>query len=290
MRIYYAGDIHGSERCWRKFLNAAAFYEADALILGGDLTGKALVPIVEGTEADEQRARFNGFYPYRCSREEYERLVADDAYRERVLSEAIVRELERWLALADEKLDGIPCLVMPGNDDDFEIDGVLAGSTALENPDGRVVRLGEYQVLSSAWANPTPWDSPRELPEDELEARLEELAAALEPDVPAIFNLHCPPHGSGLDLAPQLTDDLRVVTKGGEQVLVPVGSRAVRNAIERHQPLLGLHGHIHESRGAATIGRTLCLNPGSAYAEGAIDGALVDLDGDRVVRHQFVQG
>ncbi|MBD0289951.1 MAG: metallophosphoesterase, partial [Thermoleophilia bacterium] len=47
MRIFYAGDIHGSERLWRKFLNAAAFYEADVLVLGGDLTGKILVPLVE---------------------------------------------------------------------------------------------------------------------------------------------------------------------------------------------------------------------------------------------------
>jgi Icc-related predicted phosphoesterase len=289
MRLYYAGDIHGSERCWRKFLNAAAFYEADALILGGDLTGKALVPIVDGSEEDEERARFNGFYPYRCTREEYDRLVEDEEHRDRVLSELMLSELRRWLELADERLT-VPCLVMPGNDDDFVIDAVLADSSAVENPDGRVVRLGDYQVASSAWANPTPWDSPRELPEDELEVRLEELAAQLDPDVPAIFNLHCPPYGSGLDRAPQLTDDLRVVTKGGEQVLVPVGSRAVRNVIERHQPLLGLHGHIHESRHAATIGRTLCVNPGSAYAEGVIDGVLIDLDGDRVVRHQFVQG
>src|SRR5579884_497435 len=285
MRIYYAGDIHGSEKCWRKFLNAAAFYEADVLILGGDLTGKALVPIVDGgggrwaahalgrdevVDGDEalaeleKRIRFNGFYPYRCSRDEYERLAADEAYREQVVSRAIVTE--------------------------FEIDSVLARSQQVENPDGRVVRLGEYQLLSSAWANPTPWDSPRELPEAELAARLEALAGDLEDDVPAIFNLHCPPYDSGLDLAPQLTDDLRVVTKGGEQVLQPVGSRAVRELIERRQPLLGLHGHIHESRHAATLGRTLCLNPGSAYSEGVVDGVLVDLDGDRVVRHQFVQG
>src|SRR5579884_1718123 len=282
MRIYYAGDIHGSEKCWRKFLNAAAFYEADVLILGGD---EALAEL-------EKRIRFNGFYPYRCSRDEYERLAADEAYREQVVSRAIVTELERWLELADEKLAGseVRCLVMPGNDDEFEIDSVLARSQQVENPDGRVVRLGEYQLLSSAWANPTPWDSPRELPEAELAARLEALAGDLEDDVPAIFNLHCPPYDSGLDLAPQLTDDLRVVTKGGEQVLQPVGSRAVRELIERRQPLLGLHGHIHESRHAATLGRTLCLNPGSAYSEGVVDGVLVDLDGDRVVRHQFVQG
>jgi Icc-related predicted phosphoesterase len=313
VRIYYAGDIHGSEKCWRKFLNAAPFYEADVLILGGDITGKALVPLVErrpgewaahvlgrdevarGQEAVaelEKRIRFNGFYPYRCSEDEYRRLEADEEHRERVVTEVMCRELERWLAVADEKLAGsdVRCLVMPGNDDEFDIDPILSRSARVENPDGRVMRLGEYQLLSSAWANPTPWDSPRELPEDQLEARLEALAAELEPDVPAIFNLHCPPFDSALDMAPQLTDDLRVVRKGGEQVIVPVGSRAVRAVIERHRPLLGLHGHIHESRGAAELGRTLCLNPGSVYAEGVIDGVLVDLDGDRIVRHQFVQG
>jgi Icc-related predicted phosphoesterase len=313
MRLYYAGDIHGSEKCWRKFLNAAAFYEADVLVLGGDLTGKALVPIVargdgtwaahvlgrdefvrdEETLADlEKRVRFNGFYPYRCTEEDYRRLAEDEEHREHVLTEVMCRELERWMAIADEKLagSGIRCLVMPGNDDEFAIDPILERSELVENPDGRIVRVGDYQLLSSAWANPTPWDSPRELPEDRLEAKLEELAAQLERGFPAIFNLHCPPYDSGLDMAPQLTEDLRVVARGGEPVIVPVGSRAVRSVIERHEPLLGLHGHIHESRHAATVGRTLCLNPGSAYSEGVIDGVLVDLDGERVVRYQFVQG
>ena len=313
MRLYYAGDIHGSEKCWRKFLNAAAFYEADVLVLGGDLTGKALVPLVErgpgewaanvlgrqeivrGEEAAvelEQRVRFNGFYPYRCSEDEYRRLETDEAHRDEVVRRVTRREVERWTALADEKLDGsdVRCLVMPGNDDEFEIDEVIGAARRVENPDGRVVRVGDYQLLSSAWANPTPWDSPRELPEDELEAKLEALADELEAGVPAIFNLHCPPYDSGLDLAAELTDDLRVVRKGGEPVIIPVGSTAVRAVIERHEPLLGLHGHIHESRGAATVGRTLCLNPGSVYAEGVIDGVVVDLDGDHVIRHQFVQG
>jgi uncharacterized protein len=313
VRLYYAGDIHGSEKCWRKFLNAGGFYEADVLILGGDITGKALVPLVEQRPGEwsahvlgrdevargedelaelEQRIRFNGFYPYPCTDDEYRRLEADDEYRERVITDVMRRELERWLKLADEKLADadVRCFVMPGNDDELEIDAVLAGSKRIENPDGRVVRMGEYQLLSCAWTNPTPWHTARELPEDELETKLEEIAAALEPDGPAIFNLHCPPYDSGLDMAPWLTDDLGVVIRGGEQVLIPVGSRAVRATIERHQPLLGLHGHIHESRGATRLGRTLCVNPGSAYSEGVIDGVLVDLDGDRVVRHQFVQG
>jgi Icc-related predicted phosphoesterase len=313
VRLYYAGDIHGSETCWRKFLNAAEFYGVEVLILGGDITGKALVPLVErrsgewsahvlgrdevarGEEAVaelEKRIRFNGFYPYRCSEDEYRRLEDDPGYRDEVVLRVTRHEIDRWVRLADEKLTGadVRCLVMPGNDDEFEIDEVLGSGERLENPDGRVVRVGDYQLFSSAWANPTPWDSPRELPEDELEAKLEELAARLEPDVPTIFNLHCPPYDSGLDRAPQLTDDLRVVRKGGEPVIVPVGSTAVRAVIERRQPVLGLHGHIHESRGEATLGRTLCLNPGSIYAEGVIDGVVVELDGDRVVRHQFVQG
>ncbi len=313
MRIFYAGDIHGSERLWRKFLNAAAFYEAEVLVLGGDLTGKILVPLVELRRGEwsgrilgrdetlrgeaalsdaEKRIRFNGHYPYRCDEREYRRLEHDERYREELLRRILRDEMARWVRLAEEKLAGagVHCLVMPGNDDEFEIDDVLARSETVVNPDGRVVRFDGYQMLSSAWASPTPWDSPRELPEDELERKLEEIAGGLEPGVPAIFNLHCPPFRSTLDQAPELTKDLRVVTTGGEPRLVPVGSTAVRAFIERHQPLLGLHGHIHESRGATMIGRTLCLNPGSVYGEGVLDGALVDVEGDRVVRHQLVSG
>ncbi|MBD0290750.1 MAG: metallophosphoesterase, partial [Thermoleophilia bacterium] len=240
----------------------------------------------------EKRIRFNGHYPYRCDEREYRRLEHDERYREELLRRILRDEMARWVRLAEEKLAGagVHCLVMPGNDDEFEIDDVLARSETVVNPDGRVVRFDGYQMLSSAWANPTPWDSPRELPEDELERKLEEIAGGLEPGVPAIFNLHCPPFRSTLDQAPELTKDLRVVTTGGEPRLVPVGSTAVRAFIERHQPLLGLHGHIHESRGATMIGRTLCLNPGSVYGEGVLDGALVDVEGDRVVRHQLVSG
>ena len=59
MRIFYASDIHGSDRCWRKFLNSAGFYSADALVLGADLTGKAIVPLVEGADG-VVRAQFLG--------------------------------------------------------------------------------------------------------------------------------------------------------------------------------------------------------------------------------------
>lgn len=312
MRVFYSGDVHGSERCFRKFLNAAAFYDADVLIMGGDITGKVMTPLVEekpgryvatilgrkekakrprDLEDLEKQIRFNGFYPYRCDPAEYDRLRDDEAYREEVMSRVMVEEVQRWMAIADEKLagTGVECLIMPGNDDEPEIDAVLH-SEVVVNPDDRVVRVGDYQVLSSCWANPTPWDSPREESEERLEERLGGLARALDPETPTIFNLHVPPYDTGLDIAAELDDRLGVVTSGGQPNMIPVGSRAVRAAIERHQPVVSLHGHIHESRGVAQIGRTMCLNPGSNYADGVLDGAIVDLEGDRVARHQLVSG
>ena len=314
MRIYYASDIHGSERLWRKFINAADFYEAQVLILGGDLTGKVLVPIVErrrgvwtarvfGKEQKakgeakleelERRIRLNGFYPIRCDPEEYERMRLDDAYRDQVFHQTMCDELRRWLKIAYEKLEGsrLRCYLMPGNDDEWDIDEVLAeAQEPVIACEGRVLEVQGVQMLSSAWANPTPWDSPRELPEDQLFETLSKVAADLEPNVPAIFNLHCPPYDSGLDLAPELTEDLQVVSDGGEPRLVPVGSRAVRRLIEDYQPVLGLHGHIHECRAAVKIGRSLCVNPGSAYAEGVLDGVIVDLAPNGIQGHQLVSG
>lgn len=312
MRLFYAGDVHGSERCFRKFLNAAAFYEAQVLIMGGDITGKVMTPVVEekpgrfvatisgGREkakrpADledlEKRIRFNGFYPYRCSREEYEHLLSDRGYQDDVMSRVMVEEIRRWMAIADEKLvgTGVKCLIMPGNDDEPEIDAELR-SQVVENPDARAVRVGDCQMISCSWANTTPWDSPRELPDDALAAKLEDIAVQLDPELPAIFNLHVPPYDTGLDTAPQVDQDLRVVTVGGQPSMVPVGSRAVRELVERRQPLVSLHGHIHESRGVARIGRTVCLNPGSNYADGVLDGAIVDIEDGAVAHYQLVSG
>jgi uncharacterized protein len=311
MRLFYASDVHGSEKCFRKFLNAARFYDAELLIMGGDLTGKLLVPLIHengGVHAEvfgktnvavsddeiadlEKRLRFNGFYPLHCSPEEYRRLTADDAYREQTMTRVMTEEVARWMTIADSKLRGtaVRCLVMPGNDDEFGIDDVLR-SEVVENPDGRVVRVGDLQVLSSAWANPTPWDSPREAPEERLEEIFTAVAEDLDPDLPTIFNLHVPPYNSGLDLAPGIEDDLRVRTSGGQPDLVPVGSSAVRALIERHQPLLSLHGHIHESRNIAKIGRTICINPGSEYGTGVIHGAIAEVKRGSLRNHQLVSG
>jgi Icc-related predicted phosphoesterase len=312
MRLFYAGDLHGSERCYRKFLNAAAFYDAGVLVLGGDIAGKLMVPIVEETSGKfvatmfgrterikrqdqledlEKRIRFNGFYPYRCNKDEYERLVNERAYQERVMSEVMIAEVRRWMSIADEKLSssGVRCFIMPGNDDELEIDAALQ-SEVVENPDGRVVSFEGYQMLSSSWANTTPWDSPREANEERLAEIFEGIAEHLEYGIPTIFNLHVPPYDSGLDTAFELDEELNVVTSAGQPKTIPVGSHAARSFIEKHRPLLALHGHIHESKNVARIGRTLCINPGSNYADGVLDGAIIDLEDGTVVRHQLVSG
>ncbi len=312
LRIYFATDIHGSELCWRKFLNAAAHYRAGALVMGGDITGKALVPIVEqagrrwratfmGTERTVDAAEiagleteigFNGFYPFRCSPEEATQLSADPAYRAGVFTKLMRRTAEDWVAMADARLagSGVECFVMPGNDDEPFLDEVLAQSTTIKNHDGAIIEVAGYRIVGHGWSNPTPWHTPREKSDDEIERDLEALLAAAMPLGPIIFNPHVPPYGSRLDDAPELRADLSVVSQGGQPKMVPVGSRAVRQVIERHQPLVSLHGHIHESRGIVKLGRTVAVNPGSEYNVGRLLGALVDLEGDRVQHVQLVTG
>lgn len=310
-RLYYASDIHGSEVLWRKFLNAAQAYRADVLVMGGDLTGKVVIPFVERPDGIEvelfgerhvltdpeqvaemaDRVRANGMYPYEMSASDVAEVAAMSVEeREHWFADVMRRTLANWLALADERLDaGQPCFVMPGNDDPEGVDIAIDEAQHVQGCDDRVVRFGDYTMISLGYSNPTPFDSPRELPEDELYARVAALADGLESCERTIFNLHVPPYDSGLDMAPALTEDLEVVMSGSAPKMIPVGSRAVRELIEHYQPLLSLHGHVHESPGATRIGRTLAINPGSDYHTGRINGCLVQLRGDNVT-HQFVTG
>ncbi len=311
--IYFATDIHGSESCFRKFLNAGAFYGVDAVILGGDVAGKALIPVAEGaggswdatlfgkpihfgTEdqlADfERRIRLQGYYPYRTTRDEVAEMAEHGDALDRAFEKVIGRSVEDWVTLADDKLRaaGIPCLVMPGNDDPPLVKRAMNQASWLTQAEDRIVELGPYQVLSLGYSTPTPWDSPREITEDEMRAKLQRLAAQLEPDRPVLFNVHNPPFDTGTDRAYELTPDMRIQTAGGEPTLAPVGSVAVREAIEQVQPVLALHGHIHESRAMSSVGRTKVCNPGSLYTEGALQGVIVSLDRDRVKAHKFVTG
>jgi Icc-related predicted phosphoesterase len=311
--LYYASDIHGSDVCWRKFLNAGRFYGVDAMIMGGDLTGKAVVPIElssDGSfrtqflgeerrgstqgELDElqEAVRFNGMYPWLASAEEIARHRSDPAARAKVFDEVMQAEFRQWIALADERIavHGIDVFVMPGNDDSLECDEAIEAAQRVQACEGRVVRVGPHEMISCAYSNPTPWDSPRELDEDDLYKRLRSLADQLEAPASAIFNLHAPPCDSGLDSANEVNSDLTLKYIGGQPHVIPVGSTAVRQIIEEVQPLLALHGHVHESRGEVRIGRTLAINPGSEYNSGHIHGVVVGLAQESVLNYQFVTG
>jgi uncharacterized protein len=313
IRLFYAGDVHGSRVCWKKFVNAAAHYPADALIMGGDLTGKALVPIVRvqdgsyrarvigeervartAQELDQmqQAISTNGMYPLIVDADEARLLEEDSDRRQQAFERALLDELRLWVDLADERLagSGTRAYVIPGNDDPWSIDEILAGGESVVACDERIELVGPHEMVSLGYSNRTPWETPRELDEEEIYARLSRLAEQLEKPERAIFNIHVPPWESSLDTAFEVDEELRYVTKGGRPHEVPAGSHAVRQVIEEAQPLLSLHGHIHESKGVTRIGRTVAINPGSDYGSGHLDGCLVHLEPERVIGQYLVSG
>jgi len=309
-RVFFATDLHGSEVCWRKFLNSAKFYEADVLICGGDMTGKAIVPVVSenghfsvslggerqtvpAAEIGEVEAtiRRKGYYPLQMTVERLHELDADAEKRAACFREVMLDGVDRWMKMAADKLrgSGVRVFVCPGNDDEMEVDDVVRRAEVVELGEGRAVDIEGFTMISTGWSNPTPWKTHREDDEEALGARIDAMASSLAEPSRAIFNLHCPPYKSGLDEAPAIDADLRLLHGG--RALRPVGSTAVRHAIERYQPLLSLHGHIHESKGAVKIGKTLSINPGSAYEEGMLMGAIVQLDPKKGIKsYQLVNG
>jgi Icc-related predicted phosphoesterase len=306
MRVYFATDIHGSETCWRKFLNSGKHYEANVMVLGGDMTGKALVPIVQDGkehwhatllenrrefESEDEVKEFEesvmrrGYYPFRTDPDQMSELSGSEELRDELFHKEMLGTVERWMRMADEKLDGtgIDCFVSPGNDDQFEVDEIISEAKRVRLAEGQVVEFGDFQMVSTGWSNRTPWDTYREEDEDDLAERLRKMTSQVTaPPEKTIYNFHCPPYGSGLDDAPEIDENMR--PKHGGRSLVPVGSKAVREAIEEGQPTLSLHGHIHEAKGNTRIGNTLCINPGSSYEQGQLLGAVINLDGGKKVK------
>ena len=300
LRIYFSTDIHGSERCFRKFLAAATTYEADVLIMGGDIAGKGLVPIraqdgmltaqVRGESVslpreDEERLRAEinrlGFYSVIGDPAEMDRLEADPKAVDQAFRREIVAQIQAWCRLADERLaPEVRCIITPGNDDPLEIDPVLKAGPRIESPEGELYDLGPALLASCGDVTPTPWNTEREFSEDELGKRLARMLDAVPKGRQVVANFHNPPFSSGLDFAAELDANLTPVLRGGRPSIVPVGSTAVRDTIKKYQPSVALHGHIHESKGAQKIGRTLCLNPGSDYAADMLRGVVVDLAED----------
>jgi uncharacterized protein len=311
-RIFFATDVHGSDRCFRKFLAAASVYEADALILGGDVAGKAMVPIVaeggsrysysfqgatatvQAAELDDvrQRMAFNGFYPRVIEPGDFQRMSEDGDYVAQLFDEVISEQVAGWCDLAAERLaDDVRCVITPGNDDPEAIDEVLRRAPRIECPELETVELGPVWLASCGNTNRTPWDTDREYDEPELARQIAAMVDPFADGRPLLFNFHCPPYDTGLDIAPKLDEEFRPVLDRGTPVEIPVGSTAVREAIERYQPVAGIHGHIHESAGARQLGRSWCLNPGSDYASGILKGLILDLEDDGAVRsHLFTNG
>jgi Icc-related predicted phosphoesterase len=312
-RILFSTDLHGSSKCFRKFINAAPIYRATHLVLGGDLTGKAIQTIVRGSggrwrcrfigsdydvedgpelEALERLIEDHGYYPYRAEPDEVEALEREDRMEE-LFSELMHRRLTSWFTLADERLRpaGTPLFLMLGNDDFASLGALLDQVPWGIHAEGKVVMLDDrHEMISWGYSNITPWHSHREQTEEQLADTLRGLASGLKDPEQAIVNVHVPPYGTQLDDAPVLDADLRVVQSMGQVKFAAVGSTAVRDFELETQPLLGLHGHIHESAGIRRLGRTIAINPGSDYATGALHGALITLKNGKVAAHQLVRG
>jgi uncharacterized protein len=311
--IFFATDLHGSNVCWKKFVNSGKFYRAQVLILGGDVTGKMVVPIAEQSDGSylssfagkkvrltgehevqefERRTGDMGFYPHVMTEIEFQELTANPDRQEALFRTLIERRLHEWAEFARPRLadQGVKCFAAPGNDDAFWVDELLGASGVVELLEGRVIQLDGLEMLTTGWSNETPWETERECSELELKQRILSMIEQLDAPERAVFNVHVPPYETVLDQCPELDKDLRPVHRGGNPVMASAGSKAVRELIEEYQPTLGLHGHIHEGRGIARLGKTVCVNPGSNYSEGVLNGSRIQLKNAQVKDVHLTQG
>jgi len=309
-------DLHAANRAYRKLLNAIKMnvYEARVVLIAGDLTGKAIVPLIaQGngryhasfldqqydveTEAELQELERTisdvGYYPHRTDQDEIAALQADPDLMHDLFRRKMIERVGEWVMLAEERIgqSGVQFYMMPGNDDDFGVDEQIARSSYVINPAGQTIQLDEYhELISFDYANPTPWNTPREWSEEEYYSRIKERAASLRDVRRAVFMIHVPPYDSGLDTAPELDKNLRPKVTMGDVLRIPVGSTGVRRALQELQPMVSIHGHVHEAPGQSKIGRTICFNAGSEANQGILRGFVLDLGKDKLDRAFRVQG
>jgi Icc-related predicted phosphoesterase len=300
--------MHGSEITFLKFLGAASFYKADTMILGGDITGKAVVPLIkrdDGTiitqiigkdysakspkELEKLLALIKdlGYYDFATTTDDWAKIASDRTRSDELFVKLASDRLRHWAELAREKLpkNASKIFAAGGNDDPFEIDEILRTTEPFIYCHDQIVDVAGHEMICTGYANMTPWHLPRDTTEENLTKVIDDMASRVGNMPNAIFNIHAPPYQSKLDEAPRLDKDLKARAE-----FVAVGSTAVRSAIDKYQPLLGLHGHIHESRGAIMIGRTLCVNPGSEYGEGILRGAVINIEPGKVKGHILTSG
>ncbi len=311
-RILYGSDFHGSEAVFRKFLAAGIQYKASALMVGGDVTGKAMIPIIhqggghygaelfgaqkkattpQELEAVKKAIAQVGFYPIALEKEEAAELESDPKKMGARFEQEMAQRIREWMTLAEEKLgpQKITLYFMCGNDDLWSMDKVIGEFKSIRNPDMQHFELdGAYEVVGLSNANLTPWLCARDIDEPDLAKKLDQLAGMIQKPEQTICMLHVPPLGSGLDTCPDLDKNLKIITQGGQVVMKSAGSTAVKAFIEKVQPMLTLHGHIHESPGHVRNGRTLMINAGSEYAEGIMKAAIVNLENGKVKGHMLI--
>jgi len=314
-RMFFSTDAHGSTTIWKKWVRVPEFHNADMLLLCGDLTGKALVPLIEQSDGSykthyygrgwhlkteeevldmETRLSDSGIYPFRTTPEIVDNMRTDPKLVEKMMNEAMKKRMDEWLSFLVEKVDTkkTQVMAMPGNDDEFFLDDVIK---PYEDQGviwclDKVVEIGGFETISMEYVNPTPWDTPREASEKDLKKKIDTLVKKLSNPEKSIFNFHCPPYNTHLDLAPKLDKTLRPVVTAGTVEMIHVGSRAVREAEEQYQPMIGLHGHIHESYAGDKLNKTIVVNPGSEYGEGILRGYIIEFTQDGLGNYWKVEG
>lgn len=318
-RLFYATDIHGSERTFRKFINAGKFYDANVLVMGGDISGKLLIPIIKEknsnyratlqgniehlstqSELDDLITRLGtlGFYHQVMDEDEFQKLSSDEAEVSILFNNLARQRLSSWVDLAEERLNGteIKCFVTGGNDDDEDVLSAIKreNTTSFFACEGELAYIDEdHTMISMGYSTLTPWKTPREVTDERLGEMIEEMVEKVPDLSHAIFNFHDPPVDSSLDTCPMLDwdkDPPEPVIQSGQMIMKGAGSKSVRNAIEKYKPMLGLHGHIHESQSVAKLGRTTCINPGSEYGEGILRGCLVNFVDGEIIGYQMTSG
>ncbi|MHA1969549.1 MAG: metallophosphoesterase family protein [Candidatus Hodarchaeales archaeon] len=339
VKIFFCTDIHGAENAWKKFLNAGKYLKADMLILGGDITGKRIVPVIEqpnGTWTGikygrnnrevimknkcevkdfEEYSRSIGHYTCPITPEENkllsspESIFTEDGFSkpvkggslDKLFDRLISESLHRWLNMIDDVMsdgtrrvpEGIKVILCTGNDDSFIVDEIIKKDHRVALGDERNIDLdGKHEMISYGWTTPTPWNSYRETTEDIIKERINKLTSTISDLDNSIFCFHCPPYNTLLDKTLVLRPRKRSVRFGSFN---SIGSKSVKQAIQKYQPLLSLHGHVHKlvtvshSSGCIKIGRTHCMNPGSEYYANVLKGFLIELNNGGIAKIQKVQ-
>ena len=307
MRILFLCDLHGSEILLNKAILATSSYDIDLLILSGDIAGKDIRPIIKNKdkyilEYEGEKQTFTqkevenikvklcglGHYYFDISLDDYRILEKDKIFK--ILDNKILERVDNWLNKVISLIDlqRTSVIITPGNDDILGIDELIkkAETNGLHYGLKGPIKIEDFEIVSLDYTNHTPWKTMREMSEEELEIAIKERIENVKDFDNTIFNFHCPPYNTKLDIAPEVDDNLRFVINPGRGFhYIHVGSISILNSIRKYQPLLSLHGHIHESQGFDYIGKTLSLNPGSEFNKGILNAYIIEISKGGIINN-----